>query len=83
MTLTPKLAKHSPDGERATGGTTPGDTPTRAQHQGMHWKGRVMNTRVSTKTPGTKRPRNGAKVENRVLRKNAGEAKTQAKTRYF
>jgi hypothetical protein len=82
MTLTPKLAKHSPDGERATGGTTPGDTPTRAQHQGMHWKGRVMNTRVSTKTPGTKRPRNGAKVENRVLRKNAGEAKTQATTLY-
>ena len=30
-----------------------------------------------------KRHRNGANVEHRVLRKNAGEAKTQAKTRYF
>ena len=82
MSAPPRPAK-SPDGERATGGTTSGDTPARAQHQGMPGKCEFMKARVSTKTPETKTARNGAKVENQVFRKTTGEAKTQATTGYF
>ena len=57
--------------------------PKHKQKQGIYESADFsLKTSISKKTM-EKRARSGANVENQGFRKIAGEAKTQAKTRYF